>query len=379
MALVLNEEQRLLQGSAKMFLASNAPVAALRKLRDETDATGYSTELWAQMVELGWASIILPEEFGGLDFGFAGLGVVMEEAGRNLTASPLFASAVVGASAVILGGTTGQKEALLPRIAAGELTLALALEESQHHNPCSISTTATSSDKGFILNGSKTFVLDGHSAEQLIVVARTSTDTDSSEGISLFLVDANAEGVSRTRHIMMDARNSASITLTNVHVGVESLMGELGQGWKTLEPVLDRGRIAIAAEMMGCALEAFERTVKYLKERVQFSVKIGSFQALQHRAAHMQSELELCRSVILQALSAVDDNPEQLPLIASLAKAKLNELVKLVTNEAVQMHGGIGVSDDLDIGLFLKRARVTMQVFGDTKYHKNRYASLCGY
>ncbi|MFT6365108.1 MAG: acyl-CoA dehydrogenase, partial [Bacteroidia bacterium] len=313
MALVLNEEQRLLQGSAKMFLASNAPVAALRKLRDETDATGYSTELWAQMVELGWASIILPEEFGGLDFGFAGLGVVMEEAGRNLTASPLFASAVVGASAVILGGTTGQKEALLPRIAAGELTLALALEESQHHNPCSISTTATSSDKGFILNGSKTFVLDGHSAEQLIVVARTSTDTDSSEGISLFLVDANAEGVSRTRHIMMDARNSASITLTNVHVGVESLMGELGQGWKTLEPVLDRGRIAIAAEMMGCALEAFERTVKYLKERVQFSVKIGSFQALQHRAAHMQSELELCRSVILQALSAVDDNPEQLP------------------------------------------------------------------
>lgn len=379
MALVLNEEQRLLQDSAREFLVDNAPVKALRKLRDETDATGYSAELWAQMAELGWASIILPEEFGGLDFGFAGLGVVMEEAGRNLTASPLFASAVVGASAVLLGGTSDQKEALLPKIATGELTLALALEESQHHNPCSIFTTATSNDGGFILNGSKTFVLDGHSAEQLIVVARTSGDSDSSDGISLFLVDANTEGVSRQRNIMMDARNSASITLTNVKVSGNNLMGELGEGWKTLEPVLDRGRVAIAAEMMGCALEAFEQTVEYLKERVQFDVKIGSFQALQHRAAYIQSELELCRSVILQALSGVDDSPEQLPLLASLAKAKLNELVKLVTNEAVQMHGGIGVSDDLDIGLFLKRARVTMQIFGDTQYHKNRYATLCGY
>lgn len=379
MALVLNEEQRLLQDSAREFLVDNAPVKALRKLRDETDATGYSAELWAQMAELGWASIILPEEFGGLDFGFAGLGVVMEEAGRNLTASPLFASAVVGASAVLLGGTSDQKEALLPKIATGELTLALALEESQHHNPCSISTTATSNDGGFILNGSKTFVLDGHSAEQLIVVARTSGDSESSDGISLFLVDANTEGVSRQRNIMMDARNSACITLTNVKVSGNNLMGELGEGWKTLEPVLDRGRVAIAAEMMGCALEAFEQTVEYLKERVQFDVKIGSFQALQHRAAYIQSELELCRSVILQALSGVDDSPEQLPLLASLAKAKLNELVKLVTNEAVQMHGGIGVSDDLDIGLFLKRARVTMQIFGDTQYHKNRYATLCGY
>ncbi len=379
MALVLNEEQRLLQDSAKEFLASNAPVKELRKLRDETDTTGYSTELWAQMAELGWASIILPEEFGGLDFGFAGLGVVMEEAGRNLTASPLFASAVVGASAVLLGGTTDQKEALLPKIAAGELTLALALEESQHHDPSSISTSAAPSEEGYTLHGNKTFVLDGHSAEHLIVVARTAGEYDSSEGISLFLVDANADGVARTRNIMMDARNSAGITFTNVKLGSESLIGELGQGWKTLEPVLDRGRIAIAAEMMGCALEAFEQTVEYLKERVQFDVKIGSFQALQHRAAHIQSELELCRSVILQALSGVDDSPEQLPLLASLAKAKLNELVKLVTNEAVQMHGGIGVSDDLDIGLFLKRARVTMQIFGDTQYHKNRYATLCGY
>ncbi|MFK8047653.1 MAG: acyl-CoA dehydrogenase family protein [Halioglobus sp.] len=379
MALILNEEQRLLQDSAKEFLTSNAPVAALRKLRDEGDATGYSSQLWQQMIELGWASIILPEEYGGLDFGFTGLGVVMEETGRNLTASPLFASAVVGASTLLIGGSVQQKEELLPKIASGELTLALALEESHRHRPSNISTTATAGDDGYVLNGSKTFVLDGHSANQLIIVARTSGEPDSEQGISLFLVDAQAPGIDRQRNIMMDARNSASVTLTNVKVSEQSLIGKPGAGWKTLEPVLDRGRIAIAAEMMGCALEAFERTVEYLKERVQFDVKIGTFQGLQHRAAHMQSELELCRSVILQALSSVDESPEQVPLLASLAKAKLNEFVKLVTNEAVQMHGGIGVSDDLDIGLFLKRARVAMQIFGDTNYHRDRYASLCGY
>jgi alkylation response protein AidB-like acyl-CoA dehydrogenase len=379
MALVLNEEQRLLQDTAKEFLASNAPVKALRKLRDDKDEVGYSTDLWQQMTELGWASIILPEEYGGLDFGFAGLGLVMEEAGRNLTASPLFATAVIGASTILLGGSNEQKEQLLPKIAAGEITLALALEESHRHNPTQIATTARLEDGHYLLNGSKTFVLDGHSADQLVVVARTSGGSDDKNGLSLFLVDNNADGLSCQRNIMMDARNSATITFDNVSIGADKLIGELDHGWAVIEPVLDRGRIAMAAEMMGYAMEAFERTVAYLKERVQFDVLIGSFQALQHRAAHIQSELELCRSVVLQALSCVDETPEQLPLIASLAKAKLNELVKLVTNEAVQMHGGIGVSDDLEIGFFLKRARVAMQVFGDTGYHKDRYATLCGY
>ena len=178
---------------------------------------------------------------------------------------------------------------------------------------------------------------------------------------------------------MVDSRNSANITLNKVRVSVTNVVGNVDGAWSILEAVLDRARIAIAAEMMGCALEAFERTIAYLKERVQFDVVIGSFQALQHRAAHMLSEIELCRSVLLQALSSVDESPEQLPMMASLAKAKLNELVKLVTNEAVQMHGGIGVTDELDIGLFLKRARVTMQIYGDTGFHQDRYASLCGY
>ena len=380
MALVLNEEQGLLQDTAKDFLAANAPVKALRKLRDEGDATGYSVELWQTMAELGWASIILPQEYGGLDFGFMGLGVVLEETGRTLTASPLFASAVVGASAILLGGSPSQKESLLPEIVMGQLTLALALEESHHHRPTTIATRAVAQGDNYIINGRKTFVLDGHSADKLIVVTRTSgEDNNSRQGLTLFLVDPGAQGITHQRTTMVDSRNSDNISFDNVSVSADAVIGDIDGAWSVLEAVLDRARIALAAEMMGYAMEAFERTVAYLKERVQFDVHIGSFQALQHRAAHMQSEIELCRSVLLQALSTVDDNPDQIPLIASLAKAKLNELVKLVTNEAVQMHGGIGVTDELEIGFFLKRARVAMQIYGDTGFHKDRYASLCGY
>jgi acyl-CoA dehydrogenase len=379
MALVLNEEQQLLQGTAREFLGANAPVAALRELRDGRDPLGYAPTLWQQMAELGWASIILPEQYGGLDFGFLGLGVVLEETGRTLTASPLLASAVVGASALLLGGSEEQKETLLPAIAAGELTTALALEETHHHRPTQIATRAERDGDEFIITGRKTFVLDGHSADKLIVVTRSSGEPPASSGLTLFLVDRAAPGVTVERTIMADSRNAANINFDQVRVAASAVIGALDEAWSVLEPVLDRGRVAIAAEMMGLALEAFERTVAYLKQREQFGVLIGSFQALQHRAAQMQAELELCRSVLLQTLSAVDDTPEQLPMLASLAKAKLNELAKLVTNEAVQMHGGIGVTDELDIGLFLKRARVAIQVFGDTGFHKDRYATLCGY
>ena len=380
MGLVLNEEQRLLQDSARDFLAANAPVEALRQLRDKRDATGYSPSVWKTMAELGWAGIILPEEYGGLDFGFTGMGVVLEETGRTLTASPIFASAVVGASTLILAGNSAQKELLLPQISAGKLTFALALEESHRHSPSHIATRAKLKEGNYLLNGAKTFVVDGHCADKLIVAARTGgEDERSSEGITLFLVDPLAPGVSRQRTIMVDSRNSANISFDNVSIPATEVIGEVDKAWPVLEVVLDRARVAIAAEMMGCAEETFERTVEYLKERVQFDVHIGSFQALQHRAAHMRSEIELCRSVIFQALATVDENPSQLPLLASLAKARLNELVKLVTNEAVQMHGGMGVTDELEIGFFLKRARVAMQLFGDTGFHKDRYATLCGY
>lgn len=378
-ALVLNEEECLLRDTAREFLQSHAPVASLRQLRDTRDELGYAPDLWRRMVELGWASIMLPEQYGGLDFGFRGLGVVLEECGRTLAASPLFATTVVGASAILLGGNEQQRATLLPEIAQGGLTLALALEESHHHRPRHIATTAEARGDGFILDGRKTFVLDGHSADRLIVVARSDGDVDNQTGLTLFLVHPMAEGVVRERTIMADSRNAANIHFDKVAVRADSVLGTVNAGHEILEPVLDRGRVAIAAEMMGLALEAFERTVAYLKERRQFDAPIGSFQALQHRAAFIQAELELARSVVLAALSAVDRSPQQLPLLASLAKARLNDLVKLVTNEAVQMHGGIGVTDELEIGFFLKRARVAMQIFGDSGFHKDRYATLCSY
>ena len=379
MALVFNEEQRLLQDTAREFLSSSSPVEALRALRDERDELGYSAELWQQMAELGWASIILPEQYGGLEFGFLGLGAVIEETGRTLTASPLIASAVVGASAVLLGGNDLQKESILPEVAAGTLTLALALEESNHHNPTGIALSANADGDHYLLNGRKLFVMDGHSADKLIVAARTSGEAGDADGISLFIVDGNADGITRKRTIMADSRNAANIEFSDVRVSAANLLGELDSGWAVLEPTLDRARVALAAEMLGSAWEAFERTVEYLKERDQFGVKIGTFQGLQHRASLMFMELEMAKSVVLQALSAVDDTPDQLPLLASLAKAKLNDVSKLVTNEAVQMHGGIGVTDELEIGFFLKRARVAMQLFGDSGFHKDRYATLSGY
>ena len=373
MPLVLNEEQRLLRDTAREFLAGNAPVSQLRRLRDQRDALGYDPGVWQQMAELGWASIILPEAYGGLDFGFLGLGAVIEETGRTLTASPLFASGVLGASAILLAGTDAQKETLLPRIAGGELTTALAIDESHHHAPDRIETAAESGAGGYRLSGGKTFVADGHSAELLIVAAR------SDDATRLFLVPRDTPGVEVTRTLMVDSRNAANIAFNGVELPASALLGDATQAGDVIDQVLDRGRVALAAEMLGSAQEVFERTVGYLKEREQFGVRIGSFQALQHRAAQLQAEIELCRSIVLQALTAVDETPGQLPLLASLAKARLNELARWATNEAVQMHGGIGVTDDLEIGFFLKRARVTMQLLGDTGFHRDRYASLSGY
>lgn len=379
MALVLNEEQRILRDSAREFLQANAPVAALRKLRDEKDPLGYSPQLWQQMVELGWTAIAIPEAYGGLDFGYVGLGLIFQESGHTLAASPLFATVVLGASIIEFAGNETQCAELLPQIAAGELTLALALEEKNRHAPTDIALSASQEGDSFILNGSKTFVLDGCSADKIIVVARSAGKPGDEDGISLLLVDANTPGLTVTRTIMIDSRNAARIEFDNVKVTGDCLLGEVGKAYPALEKALDRGRVALAAEMLGGCLEMFQRTVEYLKEREQFGVKIGSFQALKHRAAIMFTEIELAKSVVLAALTAADESPEELAKLASLAKAKLCDTYQLVTNEATQMHGGIGVTDELDVGLFLKRSRSTMQMLGDASFHRDRYARICGY
>ena len=381
MAMILNEEQTMLKDSAKDFCATNTPIGQLRKLRDEANADGFDRATWGSMVELGWAAIPWDEEHGGLAFGYKGLGVVTVESGRTLTASPLYASVWVGGTVINVAGSDAQKAELLPQLAAGEMLLALALEESHKHNPYNISTTATANGDGYTLDGSKTFVLDGHVADKLIVVARSSGEAGSRQGLSLFMVDREAQGVTVTRTLMADSRNAANVVLSGVQVGSDALIGELDKAADALDQALDIARIGLTAEMLGGIQECFERTVEYLKERKQFGVAIGSFQALKHRAADMFCEIELSKSCVLEALTALDEgrDREDIAKLASLAKAKVGETYNLVSREGIQMHGGIGMTDEFDIGFFIKRAAVAEQTFGDVNFHRNRYGELEGY
>ena len=379
MALLLNEEQQYLKDTAKDFVQKNAPINHFRELRDSEDETGYSKELWKQMAELGWAGILISEEYGGSDFGMMGMGGILEETGRCLVPSPLFATALLGASLIELGGKADQKKDLLTKIAKGELTTAFALEEGSRHTPYRISTTAEKKGKNFVLNGKKTFVLDGHSADLIVLAVRTSGRIEDQSGISLFLIDPNSTGLQRKRTHMVDSRNASEIHLKDVEVSETKLLGELDAGFSIIEEVLERGQIGISAEMLGNTLEAFDITLEYLKERKQFGAVIGSFQALQHRAAVMFAEIELTKSSVMGALNAVDENSNDRSRFASLAKFKAGETLHLVSGEAVQMHGGVGVTDEFDIGFFLKRSRVAEQIFGSSDYHLDRYATLSEY
>ncbi len=379
MALVLNEEQQMLKESAQGFLAEFAPVAELRKQRDAGSQTGYADNLWAQMADMGWAAILVPEAYGGLEFGHVGMGQIVEQTGRTLTASPLFATAVLGVTAINAAGSEAQKTELLGAIVGGQLTTAVAVDETGHHAPAQISLTAVKQGDGYILNGAKRFVADGSTADKLIVAARTAGQAGDRVGISLFVVDRTATGVEVERTEMTDTRNYANISFNNVEVADAALLGDEGAGFKALNATLDAGNIYLAAELLGIAQESFDVTLQYLKERKQFGVLIGSFQALQHRAAHWWSEVELCKSVVLKALQSLDEHDKKTSALASIAKAKLCEVAELATNEAIQMHAGIGMTDEYDIGFFIKRARVAQIMFGDNSYHTDRFAQLSGY
>lgn len=379
MSLVLNEDQQMLQEAARNFCQKHTPVSMLRRLRDERDANGFDKNAWQQMVELGWTGMAISENYGGFDFGHSGLGVVLEETGKTLTSSPLIATVLLGANLINELADDALKSELLPGIVSGELLLALALDETPFHSPQSIATTARQSGSDYVLNGSKTLVLDGHVADKLLVVARTAGERDSTEGISVFLLDRQTVGVTVTRSWMVDSRNAARIEFNDVQLPSAALLGKEGKAFDALDKVLDIARIGLAAEMLGSIQESFKMIVEYLNQRQQFGVLIGSFQGLQHRAAIMYSEIELCKSIVRAALTALDD-PEssrrEQAILASSAKAKLSEVSELVSNEAVQMHGGIGMTDEFDIGFFIKRARVAQQFLGDASFHRNRYAGL---
>tara|TARA_B100000780_G_C21124469_1_gene455852 strand:+ start:52 stop:1191 length:1140 start_codon:yes stop_codon:yes gene_type:complete len=379
MALVLNEEQEMLKESAQGFLAEHAPVSELRAQRDAGSDKGYSDTLWSQMANMGWAAILVPEEYGGLAFGHVGMAQIVEQSGRTLTASPLLSTAILGVTAINVAGSEVQKSELLEAIAGGELTMALAVDETIHHDPVQTAMSAVSKDGGYVLNGEKRFVVDGSTADKLIVATRTSGSPGDIKGISLFLVDRTADGVNVKRTQMLDGRNAAIITFTNVEVSIDALLGEQDKGFRALSATLDAGNAHIAAELLGIAQESFDRTLHYMKERKQFGALIGSFQALQHRAAHWWSEIEMCKSVVLKVMQSLDEGDVKSSALASIAKAKLCEVAELSTNEAIQIHGGIGMTDEYEIGFFIKRARPAQMLLGGYNYHANRFALISGY
>ena len=379
MALVLTEEQSMLRDSARGLISDKAPVSHLRGLRDAKDATGFSRELWKSFAEMGFSGLLVPEDFGGSGLGCVEAGIVMEEIGRTLMPSPFLSTAVLAASALSRGGSAAQKSEYLPKISAGGLLAALAVDEGSKHRPLRIELKAVRAGNGFKLSGAKALVVDGHVADLLIVAARTAGAAGERDGITLFLVDPKAKGVATERTVMVDAHNAARIEFAQVAVNADHVLGEVDQGFALLEGVLNIGRGAVASEMVGLSEEVFSRTVNYLKERKQFGKAIGEFQALQHRAAQLYIDIEITRAAVLKALQTLDGNFENAANAVAVAKARAGTTATRAVQEGVQMHGGMGMTDQFDIGFFMKRARVCEELFGDANYHADQLARMRSY
>ncbi|MEL6745486.1 MAG: acyl-CoA dehydrogenase family protein, partial [Pseudomonadota bacterium] len=345
------------------------------------DIRGFSPELWASMAEMGWAGIAVPEAHGGADFGLVGAGIVAEEMGKTLTASPFLSSSVLGAVALTRFGSADQQTTHLPGLASGTHLLALAVDEGRKHGPAKTALSAKRHGNGFQLNGTKAFVVDGPTADQFIVAARTSGAPGDEHGITLFLVPADAAGLSRETRETVDSRGVAELQFDAVDVTADAVLGEVDQGYSPLETILNAGRAVLAAEMVGHASAAFDMTVAYISERKQFGVPVGSFQALQHRAAHLLTEIEMAKAVTLAALQAFDAGEDEhtLSRVVSIAKAKVGQVALLAAQEGIQMHGGMGMTDAFDIGLYIKRVRVASELFGDASFHGNRLAETLGF
>jgi alkylation response protein AidB-like acyl-CoA dehydrogenase len=379
MPLVLTEEQSMLRDSARGLIGDKAPVSHLRALRDAKDSTGFSRDLWRAFAEMGFSGLLVPEAFGGSALGCVEAGVVMEEIGRTLMPSPFLATAVLAASALSRGGSAAQKSEHLPRIADGSLLAALAIDEGAKHRPRQTALQAMRSGNGFKLNGAKAFVVDGHTADLLIVAARSAGAPGERDGLTLFLVDPKAKSIELERTAMVDSHNAARILFDNVEVNADGVLGEIDQGFALLEGVLNIGRGAVASEMVGLSEEVFGRTVNYLKERKQFGKLIGEFQALQHRAAHLYTEIEITRAAVLKALQTLDENFDNAGAAVAVAKARAGTTATLAVQEGVQMHGGMGMTDQFDIGFFMKRARVCQELFGDSNFHADQLARMKSY
>ena len=379
MKLVLSEEHQLLKQSAADFVRSKSSLKRIRALRDTADGVGFSRDLWREMAALGWAGILVPEAHGGSGLGDSHLMVVMEELGRGLMPEPMIATVLTG-TLLVATGSEAQRRELLPAIASGELLATLAFQEpGSRFQPTRVETRAEKSAGGWTLRGEKCFVPYARSADRLIISARTSGAATDLSGISLFLVDRSARGVTIAPQSLIDARPAAIVRLDGAPVDASSVLGDVDGGAAALLAALDRGTAAQSAEMLGSMLAAFEMTLDYLKTRKQFGALIGTFQALKHRAAAVYTETELSRSAVMAACFALEERSEKARSLVSLAKARLSDAFVLAANEAVQMHGGIGMTDEHDIGFFLKRSRAAEMSFGDAAWHRDRFATLQGY
>ena len=370
MTLLLNEEQTMLRDSARSFLAESAPVAQLRQLRDSADPAGFAGTTWSAFADLGYAGVAIPEAQGGAGLGAVEIGVLMEQIGRHLSALPFLASGVVAAQLLQRAGHAAQQTQWLPRIARGEVIATLAIDEGPKHRPDALALRAERRGDGWLLSGDKHFVPDGHVASLLLVAAR------SADGVAVFAVPRDTAGLQVERTEMADAHNAAVVRLRDVHLPQSA---RLAGGDAALQQALDFGRAAAAAEMLGIADEVFERTLDYLKQRKQFGRLIGEFQALQHRAATLYVDIELARAALAKALHALDSAPAQAAEAVAIAKAKCGTAATLAVQDGVQMHGGMGMTDQLDFGLFMKRARVLQELYGDAGFHMDRLARLRGY
>ncbi|URW76539.1 acyl-CoA/acyl-ACP dehydrogenase [Sphingomonas donggukensis] len=375
MPLFLNDEQTMLRDTAKEYVAEHAPVGHMRRLRDAKDATGFDRTLWKSFAEMGFTGILIPEADGGLGLGHVEAGVVLEEIGRNLTPSPFLTTAVAAVSA--LGGTAHAAR-WFPGILSGDTVAALAIDEGPKHRT-DIALKAERAGNGFRLSGTKRFVTHGHVADLLIVAARTAGAAGEKDGVTLFAVEAGAAGLANDPQRLADSSFASRLTFDGVEVDADAVIGEVDGGWSGLTRLLAAGRTGASAEMLGVGGGAMDMTVAYLKERKQFGVPIGSFQALQHRAAHLYSEMEVARAATLKAQQLLDASDPGADAAVSVAKAMTGLATTLSVQEGIQMHGGIGMTDEYDIGFYMKRARVLAEMFGDTNFHTDQLARAAGY
>ena len=379
MPLYYNDDQVMLADSARGFLADEGGIAKqLRHFRDSGCKDGFGHALWAQFAEMGFTGMLVSEADGGLGMGHVEAGIVLEEIGRNLTPSPFLTSSVMAATALAAGGDD-LRGRYLPGLLDGTSVYAVAIDEGPKHRPERIAAKAERAGNGFKLSGTKSFVVQGGSADMLVIAARTAGSDDDADGITLFAVPKDTAGLSLDSVRLVDSAMAAHVKLDNVQLDADAVIGEVDGGRAVLNKVLNAGRVGAAAESVGVGMGAFDMTTTYLKQRKQFGKLIGEFQGLQHRAAHLYSELEIARATVIKAQQLLDGESEKAELMVSVAKAKAGQAASLAVKEGVQMHGGIGMTDEYDIGLYMKRDRALAEFMGDQYYHAQRVATLSGY